>query len=139
MSAFEYRHVIGFEETNLVGNVYYTNYLLWQGRCRETFLYEKAPEILEQIKDGLHLVTTHCSCEYFTELKAFDEIEIHMTLKGVQQERIDLDFEYWRGTDGQKQLVARGGQQIACILPDGSRAIPDILRSALEPYATTPS
>ena len=23
---YEYRHIVGFEETNLVGNVYYVNY-----------------------------------------------------------------------------------------------------------------
>ena len=31
---YEYRHIVSFEETNLVGNVYYVNYLRWQGRCR---------------------------------------------------------------------------------------------------------
>jgi len=138
VDGYHYTHIVGFEETNLVGNVYYTNYLLWQGRCRESFLYEKAREILERIKEGLHLATTRCSCEYFIELKAFDEIDIHMRLKDMQQERIDLDFEYWRTTGGQKELVARGRQQIACILPDGTRAVPDVLRTALEPYATKP-
>ncbi len=43
MRAFEYHHVVGFEETNLVGNVYYANYIRWQGRCREFFLRERAP------------------------------------------------------------------------------------------------
>ena len=38
MRAFEYRHVVSFEETNLVGNVYFANHLSWQGRCRELFL-----------------------------------------------------------------------------------------------------
>ena len=41
MKAFEYRHVVGFEETNLVGNVYYVNHLRWQGRCREMFLRDQ--------------------------------------------------------------------------------------------------
>ena len=31
---FDMDHVVTFEETNLVGNVYYTNYFSWQGRCR---------------------------------------------------------------------------------------------------------
>jgi acyl-CoA thioesterase FadM len=139
VNGYRYTHIVGFEETNLLGNVYYTNYLLWQGRCRETFLREKAPEILEQIKDGLHLATTHCSCEYLSELKALDEIDVQMYIEKIHEERIDLGFEYWRTTAGQKQLVARGRQQIACILSDGSRAIPEILRAALEPYAVTPS
>jgi YbgC/YbaW family acyl-CoA thioester hydrolase len=138
VDGYHYSHVVGFEETNVVGNVYYTNYLLWQGRCREAFLREKAPEILQLMKMGHHLATTRCSCEYFTELKAFDEIDVHMRLKCLQREYIELGFEYWRTTGGQKQLVARGQQQIACILPNGTRAVPDILRTALEPYATKP-
>jgi enediyne biosynthesis thioesterase len=35
---YEYSHRVGFEETSLVGNVYYVNHLRWQGRCREMFL-----------------------------------------------------------------------------------------------------
>ncbi|NUP02426.1 MAG: acyl-CoA thioesterase, partial [Nonomuraea sp.] len=43
---YEYLHTVGFEETNLVGNVYYVNYLRWQGRCREMFLKERAADVL---------------------------------------------------------------------------------------------
>ena len=35
MRGYEHRHIVGFEETNLTGNVYYVNHLSWQGRCRE--------------------------------------------------------------------------------------------------------
>ena len=45
MRYYEYRHVVTFRETNLVGNVYYTNHLEWQGRCRELFLRDHAPEV----------------------------------------------------------------------------------------------
>ena len=38
---YEYEHVVTFDETNLVGNVYYTNHLRWQGHCRELFLREQ--------------------------------------------------------------------------------------------------
>ena len=64
---FEYLHTVGFEETNLVGNVYYVNHLRWQGRCRERFLHAHAPGVLDQLSSGLALVTTRCSCEYFAE------------------------------------------------------------------------
>ena len=37
MKYYEYRHLVAFEESNLVGNVYYVNHLRWQGRCRELF------------------------------------------------------------------------------------------------------
>ena len=48
---YEIRHTVGFEETNLVGNVYYVNYLRWQGRCREMFLKENAAGVLAELQD----------------------------------------------------------------------------------------
>ena len=50
MQAYEYKHVVSFDETNLVGNVYYSNHVRWQGLCREMFLYEHAPEMLTALK-----------------------------------------------------------------------------------------
>jgi enediyne biosynthesis thioesterase len=34
MLSYEMRYVVGFEETNVVGNVYYAHHVRWQGRCR---------------------------------------------------------------------------------------------------------
>ena len=140
MPAFEYRHAVGFEETNLVGNVYYVNHLRWQGRCREMFLRENAPEILEELKRGLALATVRCSCDYLAELEAFDTVVLRMRLGEVVQNRLTLLFEYWReAADGRQELVARGEQQVACMRRDGERTvpapIPAALREALRPYA----
>ena len=68
--AFEFRHIVSFEESNLVGNVYYVNHLRWQGRCREMFLRQHCPEILEELKSGLALFTTQCSCQYFNVISS---------------------------------------------------------------------
>ena len=92
MHAYEYRHVVGFEETNLVGNVYYVNHIRWQGRCRELFLRDHAPEVLTALAQGLCLVTTRCSCEYLAELAAFDEVVIRMRLGALTQSRMSLVF-----------------------------------------------
>ena len=139
MKAYEYRHLVGFEETNLVGNVYYVNHLRWQGRCREMFLREHAPEILEELSRDLALATVRCSCDYLAELEAFDEIAIRMRLGGIVQNRITLLFEYWRLTAGGEELVARGEQVVAAMRREGKRsvptAIPGPLREALRPYA----
>jgi len=140
MRAYEYRHRVGFEETNLVGNVYYVNHLRWQGRCRELFLHEHAPEVLDELRQGLALATVRCSCEYFAELEAFDEVVLRMRLGEIAQNRITLLFEYFRLSSGGEELVARGEQQVACMRREGTRtvptAIPAALRAALEPYAS---
>ena len=49
MRYYEYRHLVSFEETNLVGNVYYVNHVRWQGRVREMFLRDHAPDVVEEL------------------------------------------------------------------------------------------
>jgi enediyne biosynthesis thioesterase len=139
LQAYEFRHVIGFEETNLVGNVYYVNHLRWQGRCREMFLRDHAPDVLADLSGKLALATVRCSCDYFCELCAFDEVVIRMRLASIGQNRICMDFEYWRCFDQREELVARGQQEVACMHRDGDRMvptpIPDQLREAAQRYS----
>src|SRR3954449_13250687 len=110
--AYEITHVVGFEETNLVGNVYYVNHLRWQGRTREMFLRDHAPEILDELARDLALATVRCSCDYLAELEAFDQVLVRMRLGGIVQNRITLLFEYWRQTAEGEELVARGEQVV---------------------------
>ena len=142
MRTYEYRHRVGFEDTNLVGNVYYVNHLRWQGRCREMFLKDHAPEVLGDLDGDLALATVRCSCDYLAELQVFDEVLVRMRLAGMAQNRISLQFEYWRLAPAGEELVARGEQQIACMRRDRGAGgamvatpIPAALREALRPYA----
>jgi len=139
MRCYEFRHVVAFQETNLVGNVYYVNHLAWQGRCRELFLRDHAPEVLSELNRTLSLATVRCSCEYFAELAVFDEIIVRMRLGEMVQNRLTLAFEYWRPRAEGEELVARGEQQVACMRREGGRLvpaqIPQALRDALAPYA----
>jgi enediyne biosynthesis thioesterase len=139
MRAYEYRHVVGFEDTNLVGNVYYVNHLRWQGRCREMFLRDNAPEVLAELESGLALATVRCSCDYLVELQPFDEVLLRMRLGGLTQSRVSLLFDYWRRTAGGEELVARGEQQVACLRREGERLeptpVPAALREALRWYS----
>jgi enediyne core biosynthesis thioesterase len=135
---YEYRHVVGFEETNLVGNVYYVNYVRWQGRCREMFLLEHAPGVLNELRADLKLFTIKSECEYLSEVTAFDEIAIRMRLEELTQTQIGFAFDYVRISNGMEELVARGRQRVACMRGDnGATAparVPAELRGALEGY-----
>jgi len=165
MRPFEYSHIVCFEETNVVGNVYYANHIRWQGRCRELFLREMVPEILEELDHGLALVTLSVSCDYYHELCAFDELAIRMTLADLSHHRMTLRFEYWRISEGREAgieakgkeaegkareaegkrvesgevLVARGQQELGCMRRREGKfepqAWPESLLEALRPYA----
>ncbi|MEU5046636.1 acyl-CoA thioesterase [Streptomyces griseorubiginosus] len=138
---YEYRHLVGFEETNLVGNVYYVNYLRWQGRCREMFLQQHAPDVLDEIRDDLKLFTLKCECEFLAEITAFDELSIRMRLVDLTQTQIEFAFDYVRLRDELEDLVARGRQRVACMRGPNTDTrpakVPAALRKALEPYSVS--
>jgi enediyne core biosynthesis thioesterase len=136
---YEYRHRVGFEETNFVGNVYYAHYLRWQGHCRERFLKDEAPEVLDEIvHDDLKLFTLKAECEFFAEIAAFDELSVRMTLEELTQTQIEFSFDYVRLRDGAEQPVAKGSQRIACMRGPNNETVPARvpagLREALEPF-----
>src|SRR6185295_4812093 len=138
MRAYEYRHIVGFEETSLAGNVYYANHVRWQGRCREMFLRDHAPGILTEFDKGFALATVNVSCEYLAELAAFDEIVIRMRLGALKQNRITMRFEYWRVSGADEELVARGEQEVACMQRNDNQTlpvpVPSVLRNSLRPF-----
>ncbi len=138
---YEIRHTVGFEETNLVGNVYYVNYLRWQGRCREMFLKEKAPEVLADLRDDLKLFTLKVDCEFFAEITAFDELSVRMRLDELTQTQVQFSFDYVKLDGELESLVARGFQRIACMRGPNTDTVParvpGALQAALAPYAAS--
>ncbi|HEV3380610.1 MAG TPA: acyl-CoA thioesterase [Trebonia sp.] len=138
---YEYRHVVGFEETNLVGNVYYVNYIRWQGRCREMFLLENASDVLDQMRDSLKLFTMKADCEFIAEIAAFDQLSIRMRLEDLTQTQVGLAFDYVRMREGQEDLIARGTQRVACLRRANGRIaptrVPESLRAALGSYTAS--
>jgi enediyne biosynthesis thioesterase len=135
MKFYEYEHTVGFEETNLVGNVYFANHVKWQGRVREMFLRDHAIEVLDLLKKDLVLVTTKVSCEYFAEIFALDKILIKMNVQEVNLNKVTMKFTY---TNFNNKIFAKGEQQIACMKKTNNGVepteIPECLKNALLIY-----
>jgi enediyne core biosynthesis thioesterase len=133
-----YRHRISFEETNLIGNVYFARFVSWQGRCRELFLFDYAPGMRGQLDGSLRLVTLNVACDFFGELHALDEVEIRMSLAHLRQHRIGLAFDYVLLRPGDETLVARGTQEVACMQQTEKglfpAAVPQELAAALDKF-----
>lgn len=126
---FEYKHIVSFEETNLVGNVYFANHVRWQGRVREMFVKKYAPDVLNYLS-SISLVTMKVSCEYYQELFALDEIVIRMKVTNLSQNKVTMKFEYYRQKDN-LELVAVGEQQIACMKKINNEFLPEKLPQSL--------
>ncbi|MEV8437377.1 acyl-CoA thioesterase [Actinosynnema sp. NPDC051121] len=139
MTAYLYRHRVTFDETNVVGNVYFAHYLHWQGHCRERFLADHAPAVLAAVRAGeLVLATVSCDMEYYAEAFALDEVEIAMTLRDSGGNRVLMDFDF--RLDG--RLCARGSQVVACLRRTAAGTepvpLPAELARALRAYRLPP-
>lgn len=112
---FETRFFATFADTNVVGNVYFANFVLWQGTCREYFFAEMCPEILDYIKKGLLLITLDLGCRYIDQLYALDHVIMRMNVESLTQNRMMMNFLYYRdGAEGET-LVCESHQSIAAM------------------------
>jgi enediyne biosynthesis thioesterase len=137
MRAFEYRTFVGFEETNVVGNVYFANYFVWQGKCREAFLREYAPRVLEDFKAGFGMITKESSCVFHQEAFAFQKILVRMRLEKLTRTMVAMLFDYLREEDdGRATLLAQGRQVAMWVSPEHQIAmLPRYLYKAIDGFA----
>lgn len=134
MRYFEYRFSLGLQETNVVGNVYFANYFLWQGKCREDFLRQHAPQVLEDFKAGYGMITQECSCVFFHEAFAFQTILMRMGLGRLMRTGMSMTFDYYRehAPGGELTPLAQGRQAAIWVNPQHRVSLlPDYLYDAI--------
>jgi enediyne biosynthesis thioesterase len=134
---FETRFAVSFSDTNVVGNVYFANYFLWQGKCREEFLRQYAPQILQDFRAGYGMITKESACVFHHETFAFEEILIRMRLERLTRTAIAMQFDYYRVEAGPlRTLVAEGRQTAMWVNPEHKIAmLPQYLRVAVLQFA----
>lgn len=133
MPDYEWKHVVGFGETNVMGNVYFSHYFEWQGHCRECFLLDHAAPVIGALeRRELAFFTRSASCEYVGDwgFSALDQIVLRMRLSGLRGGRMTLGFEYARAA-APAELVARGSQEVHCKAARGGTWVPEPFPPAL--------
>jgi acyl-CoA thioesterase FadM len=104
------------EESNLVGNVYFSNYFAWQNRVRDLYLYRAAPRHFHGVGADGELLCLHSRVDYLREAMPFDRIEVQLAPRSVAACGAVLDFEYHRvGPGDERQKLSVGSQEVAWI------------------------
>ena len=76
-----YRPRITFQDTNVVGNVYFLTFFRWQAECRDLWLRENDPELWHSIRRGESpLIVTHWSTRFDDPVGATigDDVSVSM-------------------------------------------------------------
>jgi enediyne polyketide synthase len=128
------RFETSLEESNLVGNIYFSNYTTWQGRVRDQFFYKLAPELYRGTGEHGEWIALNSRIQHLREAMPFDTIEVQMSLLKRYQYGAKLLFEYYKlDENGQKQKLAFGEQDILWIKRDEQgNPIPSVLPEVFE-------
>ncbi len=97
-----------FEDGNVVGNIYFATYGVWQGRVRDRFFYELSPENFSGRPDT-ELICANFRMTQLREAMPFDRVRVEMRMVALYERAADLSFQYFRvAADGSETKLAVG-------------------------------
>ncbi|MCP6760338.1 MAG: SDR family NAD(P)-dependent oxidoreductase [Fischerella sp. CENA71] len=111
------------EESNLVGNIYYSNYFIWQGRILDLFLYSVAPDYLLSSQSQGEMICLYSQMNYLREAMPFDKIRVLLYVESVSECGATFNLEFFRELqDGTTEKLHVGQQEVLWIkhLADGT-------------------
>ncbi len=108
---------VRYAETDQMGVVYHSNYLVWFEIGRTDLLRQLGWTYREMEAEGVQLPVIEAHCSYERPARYDDEIEIRTTGRLVSPVRLEFDYEAVRRSDG--CLTARGRTMHAAVTPAG--------------------
>jgi acyl-CoA thioester hydrolase len=122
---------VRYAETDKMGVVYYSNYLVWFeiGRCE--WLRATGGSYRQLERDGTILPVLEAHCEYRRPVRYDDEVEIRTRATLLSPARVRFDYEIV--PTGTEEPSARGYTEHCGVDPEGRpRRLPPALRSLFE-------
>jgi acyl-CoA thioester hydrolase len=108
---------VRYAETDKMGVVYHSNYLIWFEIGRTDWLRETGMTYREMEADGIQLPVIEAHCEYRLGARYDDDVEIRTLAKKLSPVRIQFDYQAIRRSDG--VLLAAGHTVHATIDREG--------------------
>ena len=91
---FQTRERLSFYDCDPAGIIFYASLLKIAHSAYEKFLREISPERNFFFDKELVLPIIHCEANYHKPLKAFDEIDIEITVKEVRSNSFELNYTF---------------------------------------------
>ena len=109
---FVYEKLVTLKDTNMEGNVYFANYLAWQGETREALLLSH-PNIQEELKKYSFVkMITHSAYQRFVQDSYLGYLlQIKMTCREIKRCSFVLVFKFFNKLTG--AFIGEGWQRIA--------------------------
>lgn len=122
---------VRYAETDQMGVVYHTNYLIWCEVGRTDFIRARGMSYADMERAGVGLAVSDMSARFHSAARYDDLIRVSTTLADVRSRGITFDYVITRVDTGQRLVTARTA--LVSIDPAGRPvALPATVRSLFE-------
>ncbi len=123
---------ITLKDTNVFGNVYFSNFIEYQGVIREKFLLATVPDLHELLAQSrIRLVTVDTYNRFITNAYFGDALLAELTASEINGATCKLNISFKNKTSG--ELVGRGYQRFCVVSAEGKVIrIPEVLLNPLD-------
>ena len=87
------------EDSNLLANIYFSNYAKWLGKIRDNYFCSFIPEYFKNSDSAKEMLCLDCKIDYLAEAMPFDKILVRMCVDRAYEFGLDLYFEYFLTKD----------------------------------------
>lgn len=110
---FEYKSTVTVGDTNLLQNVYFSNYFKLQGIAREIWFHESIDDGFSSFSNGLLVVTRSAECSYYKDFFLTDKILVKLQVLEIGKASVDLLFSFY--CEKTMELHAVGKQKLVFV------------------------
>ncbi len=131
---FKTEITVTLKDTNVFGNVYFSNYIEYQGVVREKFLLATLPEIHDMLSGTrITLATIETYHHYISSVYFGDTLVAELTTSDINGASCRLNIQFKDKASG--KMVGKGYQRF-CVMSSQGRVvrIPDKLMEILDHY-----
>ena len=126
--------MVTLKDTNVFGNVYFSNYIEYQGTIREKFLLASVPDLHEMLaKTHVRLVTIDTYNKFISNAYFGDILLLELTTSDINAATCKLNITFKNKTTG--KLVGKGYQRFCVVSSKGKvMRLPEALLGPLDFY-----
>ncbi len=138
MEWFESEIRVRYAETDQMGIVHHSNYLIWFEFARSEFCRSRGFSYLEMERDGALMVVAEAYCRYKAPAFYEDVLSLRVNIADLRSRSVQFVYEVFRASD---QTVIAEGETLHLVtdLDKKVKKLPDLYRAKLTGNAAATS
>lgn len=114
---------VRYAETDQMGVVYHSNYLIWCEIGRTDFLRELGASYAELERQGLRLAVTEAQLRYHAPARYDDLIRIETWIERAQSRAMTFRYEIFRDDPGPRQKLVTATTKLIALDSNGALSV----------------